>query len=40
MADAAGELKRGGRLLILDMLPHEREEYRQTMGHIWLGFSE
>jgi ArsR family transcriptional regulator len=22
------------------MLPHEHEEYRQTMGHIWLGFSE
>ena len=22
------------------MLPHEREEYRQTMGHVWLGFSE
>jgi ArsR family transcriptional regulator len=26
--------------LILDMLPHEREEYRQTMGHVWLGISE
>jgi hypothetical protein len=22
------------------MLPHEREEYRQTMGHVWLGISE
>jgi ArsR family transcriptional regulator len=22
------------------MLPHERSEYRQEMGHIWLGFSE
>jgi hypothetical protein len=27
-------------LLILDMLPHEHEEYRQTMGHVWLGFDE
>ena len=22
------------------MLPHEHEEYRQQMGHVWLGFSE
>ena len=22
------------------MLPHDREEYRQQMGHIWLGFGE
>jgi hypothetical protein len=29
-----------GRLLIADMLPHDREEYRQQMGHVWLGFSE
>ena len=30
----------GGRLLVTDMLPHDREEYRQQMGHVWLGFSE
>lgn len=29
---------RGGRLLLVDMLPHDRAEYRQTMGHVWLGF--
>lgn len=29
---------RGGRLLIVDMLPHDHAEYRQTMGHVWLGF--
>ena len=40
LAEAARALKPGGRLLVLDMLPHEREEYRQTMGHIWLGFNE
>jgi ArsR family transcriptional regulator len=40
LAEAARALKAGGRLVILDMLPHEREEYRQTMGHVWLGFSE
>jgi ArsR family transcriptional regulator len=22
------------------MLPHDRESYRQQMGHAWLGFSE
>ena len=40
LAEAARTLKAGARVLILDMLPHEREEYRQTMGHVWLGFSE
>lgn len=29
---------RGGRVLLVDMLPHDRAEYRQTMGHVWLGF--
>ena len=40
LAEAARCLKAGGRLLILDMMPHDREEYRQSMGHVWLGFSE
>jgi ArsR family transcriptional regulator len=22
------------------MAPHDREEYRQKMGHVWLGFSD
>ena len=33
-------LRPGGRVLIVDMLPHDRESYRQQMGHVWLGFSE
>lgn len=33
-------LRPGGRLLIVDMRPHDREEYRQVMGHHWLGFGE
>jgi ubiquinone/menaquinone biosynthesis C-methylase UbiE/DNA-binding transcriptional ArsR family regulator len=33
-------LKGGGRVLIVDMLPHDRQEYQQQMGHVWLGFSE
>ena len=36
--EAARALRPGGRLLVVDMLPHERVEYRQEMGHVWLGF--
>lgn len=39
VAEAARILRPGGRLLVLDMLPHDREEYRQKMGHAWLGFA-
>ena len=35
---AARALCPGGRLLIIDMLSHDRREYQQQMGHIWLGF--
>jgi ArsR family transcriptional regulator len=31
-------LKPGGRLLVLDMMPHDRQDLRQTMGHLWQGF--
>jgi ubiquinone/menaquinone biosynthesis C-methylase UbiE/DNA-binding transcriptional ArsR family regulator len=40
LAEVARILKPGGCLLIVDMLPHEREEYRAAMGHLWLGFDE
>jgi ubiquinone/menaquinone biosynthesis C-methylase UbiE len=40
LVDVARVLKPSGRLLILDMLPHDRESYRQQMGHVWLGFSD
>jgi ubiquinone/menaquinone biosynthesis C-methylase UbiE len=40
LAEAARVIRPGGRLLISDMLPHDREVYRQQMGHVWLGFSE
>ncbi|MGE5246290.1 MAG: ArsR/SmtB family transcription factor [Betaproteobacteria bacterium] len=39
LSEAARVLKAGGRILIVDMLPHDREGYRQQMGHVWLGFS-
>jgi ArsR family transcriptional regulator len=38
--EAQRVLKRGGRMLMVDLLPHERMEYRDRMGHVWLGFSE
>jgi len=42
-AAALAEVRRtltapGGRLLLVDMAPHDHDEYRQTMGHVWLGF--
>lgn len=40
LSEAHRALKPGGRLVIADMLPHDREEYRQQMGHVWLGFSD
>ncbi|MEM6456743.1 MAG: methyltransferase domain-containing protein, partial [Acidobacteriota bacterium] len=38
LAEVHRVLRPGGRLLLLDMAPHDREDYRHTMGHAWLGF--
>jgi ubiquinone/menaquinone biosynthesis C-methylase UbiE len=40
LAECARVLKPRGRALIIDMLPHDRAEYQQQMGHVWLGFHE
>ena len=40
LAEVARVLKPQGRAVIVDMLPHDRESYRQQMGHVWLGFSD
>lgn len=39
LAETARALRPGGRLLLIDMLQHDRTEYRQQMGHVWLGFA-
>ena len=33
-------LKPDGRVLIVDMMPHDREDLTQRMGHVWQGFSQ
>jgi ubiquinone/menaquinone biosynthesis C-methylase UbiE len=38
-AEVRRALRPGGRLLVVDMAPHEREEYREQMGHVWPGFA-
>jgi ArsR family transcriptional regulator len=39
LAEAWRVLRPAGRLLVVDMSAHEREEYREQMGHVWLGFT-
>jgi ArsR family transcriptional regulator len=39
LSEAYRVLKPDGRMLVIDMMAHQREEYRQQMGHLWLGFS-
>jgi ArsR family transcriptional regulator len=40
IAEAHRVLKPRGRLIVLDMLPHDREDLVATMGQAWPGFSE
>ena len=39
IAEAARALKPGGRLLVLDMMPHDRHDLSQSLGHLWQGFA-
>jgi ArsR family transcriptional regulator len=36
----AKALRPGGRWVLLDMVAHDRRDYRRTMGHVHLGFEE
>ncbi|MCZ6834509.1 MAG: metalloregulator ArsR/SmtB family transcription factor [Planctomycetota bacterium] len=38
--EVARTLRPGGMALIVDMIAHDRESYRHTMGHVHLGFKE
>jgi SAM-dependent methyltransferase len=40
LQEAARTLKPGGKFVLCDMLPHDHEEYKQQMGHVWLGFGD
>jgi len=40
LAEVRRALAPGGRLVILDLTSHEREEYSLQMGHVWQGFTE
>jgi ArsR family transcriptional regulator len=40
LAEVSRVLKPDGRVLLADMLPHDRESYRHQMGHVWMGFAE
>lgn len=39
LAEACRALRGGGKVLLVDLLPHAQQEYRERMGHVWLGFS-
>jgi ArsR family transcriptional regulator len=38
--EAVRALRAGGRLLVLDMMPHNRDDLRQRLGHVWQGFTQ
>jgi ArsR family transcriptional regulator len=40
LAEAAHAVEPGGRVLVLDLEPHEGTSSSQAMGHLWHGFSQ
>jgi ArsR family transcriptional regulator len=39
LREAGRVVRAGGRVLVVDLLEHDRREYQDQMGHVWLGFS-
>lgn len=39
LAQAHRAVRAGGRLLLIDLAPHNETDFRDRMGHVWLGFS-
>ena len=40
LSEVARVLRPVGRVMVIDMLPHGRDEYRERMGHVWQGFAQ
>ena len=40
LTETARTMRGGAKLLLVDIVHHDRREYRQQMGHVWLGFTE
>lgn len=38
LEEAKRATKPGGKLIVVDMIPHDRSEYREELGHSWQGF--
>jgi ArsR family transcriptional regulator len=40
LREAGRVVRAGGRVLVVDLLEHDRREYQDQMGHVWLGFGQ